>query len=668
MSQLKCMNRALNLGQWRHVLGLMRTYLSSQCGRTNEIKRLVTDSSGEDGAHRRILDRGLRASLALSASTTPGHRPTWHSVMANFCQQGVPAPSSSCDDVLDAVVVAVGSVCFAKGSSSQASIHRVACADVLVHAYYAQQQKQATAAPSMWTAALRAVLSERTPTNLRHTILIRGLVSALGGDDVSTSKTVIQCLTQHLKDDVSSAAPHYEAAMLHILIKSVAAAAGKGSTLPPSCVFSRIAGEIPTSAPLLATYRSTPFGARWAIAMDMFHGIGCKTGYSYELAHAVSLLCNNDAHRDLLPHHVAASDVNTIAFGTRFDDAVAAVNRAFDEGKVLPRAIIDNVVNISADSATAPVTTLRFRMWSRQQSQSYRSYTLQYLLQTGIWPMLVQQRCVSVDGRVTTQMTFVMKPGQVVEVRLPGVGSIQQRHPLNILYLDDDIGLISKSANVPTTVPVIHIMMHGVPDVRSSWAPYVRDVATVRRSGVVHRIDKGTTGALVLARTQRACTHLRAQNMDDAREKTYLALCVRHGASSGRFFSSTGYAELIDKDVQLSEVLGTRDARTHVRVVEMFGGAVSMALVECKLVGSGRRHQIRQHLASVGMPILGDDEYGGGSTATPFLDRPALHAHRLSVRHPATGDGMVFEITLPQDMHRVLEWLRRDKLQRTQKL
>jgi 23S rRNA pseudouridine1911/1915/1917 synthase len=186
------------------------------------------------------------------------------------------------------------------------------------------------------------------------------------------------------------------------------------------------------------------------------------------------------------------------------------------------------------------------------------------------------------------------------------------------------------------------------------------------RPGLVHRLDKNTTGLMVIAKTEEALTHLGKQFFDRTIDRRYVALVWGDVKEDGTVIGNTGRSL---KDRKVFTVFPEGDhgkhAVTHFKVLKRYG---YVTLVECKLE-TGRTHQIRVHMKHIGHTLFGDFEYGGdkvlkGTTFTKYkqfvqncldlLPRQALHARTLSFTHPTTGEWMSFESDLPSDMQAVL--------------
>ena len=226
----------------------------------------------------------------------------------------------------------------------------------------------------------------------------------------------------------------------------------------------------------------------------------------------------------------------------------------------------------------------------------------------------------------------------------------------HLLVIDKPAGLaVHPGAGRPGGTLVNALLLH------------VRDlsgVGGVLRPGIVHRLDRGTSGLMVVAKDDAAHRALAAQFAARTVEKEYAALVL--GVPSpreGRVSAPIGRHPVQRKRMSV-RARGGREALTSYKVVETLDGA---ALLRVR-IHTGRTHQIRVHLASIGHPVAGDREYGG--TRTPpsrralsrellaALKRPALHAARLSFTHPSTAERLTFESPLPADLREVLEGLR----------
>jgi 23S rRNA pseudouridine1911/1915/1917 synthase len=243
--------------------------------------------------------------------------------------------------------------------------------------------------------------------------------------------------------------------------------------------------------------------------------------------------------------------------------------------------------------------------------------------------------------------------GRVPEAQPTEIGP--EELPLAIVFQDADLVVIDKPAGL-----VVHPAPgHGGGTLVNALLHHCRDLSGVGgelRPGIVHRLDKDTTGVLVVAKNDLAHRALAAQFKVHSVQREYLAL-VRGspGAPSGKVDAPIG-RHPTDRKRMSTKTRRGRSAVTHWAVEERLRGA---ALLRVRLE-TGRTHQVRVHLASIGLPVLGDPVYGGGRAqgAELGLGRQALHAAVLGFAHPTTGAIVRFESPLPADFARALEALR----------
>ncbi len=259
-----------------------------------------------------------------------------------------------------------------------------------------------------------------------------------------------------------------------------------------------------------------------------------------------------------------------------------------------------------------------------------------------------------------------LRGGEPVEVRLEPpepTGALPQDLPLAVLYQDAQLVVLDKAAGM-----VVH-PARGTPHstVVNALLHHLAEGASLPRVGLVHRLDKDTSGCIVVARTEAALAALQAQWKGRTVEKVYLALCHGALAETGRL--DTPYARHPRDRTRFTGKLRSspRRALTEWRVVERFGADATLAEVT---LHTGRTHQIRVHLAEAGHPLLADAVYGGtrregrapdgvAARAAAAIGRQALHAARLAFDHPRTGRRVSFEAPLPEDFRRALAVLRR---------
>jgi 23S rRNA pseudouridine1911/1915/1917 synthase len=216
---------------------------------------------------------------------------------------------------------------------------------------------------------------------------------------------------------------------------------------------------------------------------------------------------------------------------------------------------------------------------------------------------------------------------------------------LQIVHLDDSLAVVDKPAGL-----VVHpAPSHQGPTLVSELAEILGGGAEPERPGIVHRLDKGTSGLLVVARDD--ATHAALQGMVRRRdvERAYLALAGGRLASrTGTIDAPIGRASRQRTRMAVSGA-ASRQARTHFEVLELLA---TETYLEATLE-TGRTHQIRAHFAAIGHPLTGDATYGGA--VRYGLERQFLHAHRLSFQHPRSGERLSFTSPLPEDLERALE-------------
>jgi 23S rRNA pseudouridine1911/1915/1917 synthase len=216
---------------------------------------------------------------------------------------------------------------------------------------------------------------------------------------------------------------------------------------------------------------------------------------------------------------------------------------------------------------------------------------------------------------------------------------------LRVVHLDDFLAVVDKPAGL-----VVHpAPSHEGPTLVDELAEILGGGGDPARPGIVHRLDKGTSGLLVVARDDE--THAALQELVREREveRVYLALAGGRVASrTGTIDAPIGRAARQRHRMAVSGA-ASREARTHFTVIELLPRETYL---EARLE-TGRTHQIRAHFAAIGHPLTGDTTYGGG--ARYGLARQFLHAHRLSFQHPRTGAALSFTSPLPEDLTAALE-------------
>jgi 23S rRNA pseudouridine1911/1915/1917 synthase len=275
----------------------------------------------------------------------------------------------------------------------------------------------------------------------------------------------------------------------------------------------------------------------------------------------------------------------------------------------------------------------------------------------------IREGRVLVDGKVLRARDRVCGGERVeLEAVLEPRGEAQPEDiPLHIVYRDEALLVVDKPASL-----VVHPAAgNWEGTLQNALLHFDPGLAVLPRSGIVHRLDKDTTGLLVVARTLVAHKRLVAALAARVVTREYRAIVVGVPTAGGTVEAPIGRHPTAR--TRMAVVQHGRPATTHYRVLERFR---AYALLELNLE-TGRTHQIRVHLAHIRHPIVGDPVYAGRlrlpSGATPLLvealsgfGRQALHAHRLALAHPVTGEWMEWEAPMPPDMQALLEALRTD--------
>ena len=274
---------------------------------------------------------------------------------------------------------------------------------------------------------------------------------------------------------------------------------------------------------------------------------------------------------------------------------------------------------------------------------------------------LIDDGCITVDGK-SVKSNHKLKIGQSIDVALPEAKQLDvvaEDIALDIVYEDEHMLVVNKPQNMVVHPAagnydgtLVNALMHHCGDSLSG-------INGVMRPGIVHRIDKDTSGLIAVAKNDASHIALSAQLKDKTMSRVYFAI-VRGNIKdeSGRIDKPIGRS-LKDRK-KMAIVPDGREAATRYYVVERYEGWTLLRLE----LETGRTHQIRVHMASIGHPLLGDTVYGGGGTKFEkqqgdLLVGQTLHAYRLTLTHPRTGEVMTFESPLPAYFETVLEKLRK---------
>lgn len=260
------------------------------------------------------------------------------------------------------------------------------------------------------------------------------------------------------------------------------------------------------------------------------------------------------------------------------------------------------------------------------------------------------------DGRVKRgekiiKANYKVRAGEMFVVDIPEpepIEAVPENIPLDIIYEDDDVAVLNKARGM-----VVHPAPGNYTGTLVNALLYhcsnLSGINSAIRPGIVHRLDKDTSGIMIVAKNDAAHISLSQQIQSKTAVRTYLAV-VRGNIKTDSGTIETQIArDKTDRKKMAVVKDGGRDAITDYEVLERFG---KYTLVRCKL-RTGRTHQIRVHMEYLGYPLVGDPKYS--PMKTPFgIKGQALHSHTLEFTHPRTGERMKFEAPLPEDMHKII--------------
>jgi len=286
----------------------------------------------------------------------------------------------------------------------------------------------------------------------------------------------------------------------------------------------------------------------------------------------------------------------------------------------------------------------------------------------------IASAAVKVNGKVA-KSSFKLSPGDKIELTLPELPSkeiLPEDIPLNIIYEDDDIIVLNKQPNM-----IVHPARgntHGtLVNALAFYSDKLSSGLGEFRPGIIHRLDRDTTGVMVVARNDTAQWKIARQFQRRQTQKTYLAIV--HGTpelTADRINAPLGVHPRIREKYAIRPEFG-KEAITFYQVIESFRGFSLLRMTP----KTGRTHQIRVHLSHIKHPIVADDMYGGkfvyqwqladGEPAAqePLISRYALHAWSLEFEHPTTEKQVKFEAPLPKDMQNLLDMLRKYRMLQT---
>jgi 23S rRNA pseudouridine1911/1915/1917 synthase len=283
---------------------------------------------------------------------------------------------------------------------------------------------------------------------------------------------------------------------------------------------------------------------------------------------------------------------------------------------------------------------LRLDQFLAKELPEYSRSRLQQLIRSGFIRL----------NKQTTRPRQIVKGGDKIHLIEPPLEKIEMRPepiPLDVLFEDDDLIVINKPADL-TVHPSAGQREHTLVNALLSHCTTLSGIGGKERPGIVHRLDKETSGCLVVAKNDIAHRELSKQFAARTVEKIYLALVAgKLRKPTGVIEENIGRHPVQRKRMSVSSKRG-RAAKTEYRVIRSSDQA---SLVECRL-HSGRTHQIRVHLHHLGHPVLGDKIYAPRFTKN--FPRQMLHAWKLGFRHPCTGEWRSFEASLPADFNEAI--------------
>ena len=302
-------------------------------------------------------------------------------------------------------------------------------------------------------------------------------------------------------------------------------------------------------------------------------------------------------------------------------------------------------------------------LWPQREHQlmrldKYVASQLSDLSRTYLQQLITEGRLL-VDGQAR-RAAFKMTPGQVVTLSLPPTEDFEleaQDIPLDIIFEDDDILLINKPAGmVVHPAPghprdtLVNAVLHHAPSI---------SIQGSNRPGIIHRLDKDTSGVMVIAKSNRAQMSLAKQWQERSVIKRYTTLVAGVVEEDSATIDAPIGRNTVNRQ-QMTTTRSGREAITHFTVVERFEDTTLLDVQ----IETGRTHQIRVHLAFIGFPVVGDALYGNKVSARIAerlgVQRQFLHASSLGIRVPSSNEHRTFDAPLPAEMAEVLEHLRSD--------
>lgn len=334
-----------------------------------------------------------------------------------------------------------------------------------------------------------------------------------------------------------------------------------------------------------------------------------------------------------------------------------------DEAATSPKSSVASFGSLQSVTLSSPqrTTVTEINLQVSEEGDRLDRYLSQQLpnLSRSRIQQLIEQGNVQLNSKVCTSKKTTVKAGDRIFLGIPEAEPLELQPediPLDILYEDDSLLIINKPAG---------LVVHPAPGHQDgtlvnailAHCPNLPGIGGVQRPGIVHRLDKDTTGAIAIAKTELAHQHLQAQLKAKTARREYLG--VVYGSpktESGIIDFPIGRHPVDRKKMAVVPVeQGGRPAVTHWKVKERLGNYTLMHFQ----LETGRTHQIRVHSTHIGHPIVGDPVYSSGRSVGVNLPGQALHAWRLKVQHPVSGEWIEVTAPPPQTFTTLLEVLRR---------
>lgn len=302
---------------------------------------------------------------------------------------------------------------------------------------------------------------------------------------------------------------------------------------------------------------------------------------------------------------------------------------------------------------------LEFRVQSEQNKERIDKYLAVYMqdVTRSFIQRLIKEEQVTVNNQVV-KSNYKVATNDEIRVLIPEpkpLDILPENIPLDILYEDSDVIVINKGKGMVVHPAAGHYSGTLVNGLLYHCKDDLSGINGIMRPGIVHRIDKNTTGALVVCKNDKAHNSLAEQLKEHSITRKYVAIV------HGRFKEPKGTIEgpigrhPVDRKKMAINLKNGKDAVTHYTVIEDLNN--NLSLVECELE-TGRTHQIRVHMASIQHPLLGDDVYGPAKCPYRNLEGQTLHAKTLGFIHPTTKEYIEFEAPLPEYFEALLTKLR----------